>query len=204
MGTGLIYRSAALYEIAMLLLYGRFYVERYRALAGLVPIGSSVLDVCCGPATLYHRYLRSKSVSYVGLDINERFIRRLLHRGAGGFVWDLRTNEPLPAADYVVMQASLYHFLPDAVPVVDRMLRAARKQVIIAEPIHNLTTGRSRLLSSLSRRFTDPGSGEQGRRFTETSLRELFSNYKGRVSASFLIAGGREQIYVLNCEMTGS
>ncbi len=201
MGTGLIYRSAALYEVAMLLLYGRFYVERYRALAGLVPTSSSVLDVCCGPATLYHRYLRLKAVSSVGLDINERFIRRLLRCGAGGLVWDVRTDEPLPTADYVVMQASLYHFLPDAVPIVDRMLRAARKQVIIAEPIHNLTTGRSRLLSSLSRLLTDPGSGEQAWRFTETSLRELFSNYAGRVAASFLIAGGREQIYVLNGKM---
>jgi ubiquinone/menaquinone biosynthesis C-methylase UbiE len=80
MATSLIYRSASLYELAMLLLYGRHYTSRYRAIAELVPVGSSVLDLCCGPALLYHRYLRTKDVQYTGLDINANFIARLLRR----------------------------------------------------------------------------------------------------------------------------
>jgi hypothetical protein len=96
------------------------------------------------------------------------------------------------------MQASLYHFLPDASQVVDRMLEAARKRVIIAEPVRNLATSNSRLLSMLGRLFTDPGAGEHGLRFTEASLADFFSGYASRVVEFFTIAGGREQVYVIN------
>lgn len=198
MSTSFIYKSSFVYELAMLLLYGRHYPSRYRAIADLIPDQSSVLDLCCGPALLYHRYLRSKKIEYTGLDINANFIARLIRRGGSGKVWDLRNNEPLPSADYVIMQASLYHFLPDASPIVNLMLQAARTQVIIAEPIRNLTSSGSGLLSLLGRLFTNPGSGEQPLRFTERSLADFFSAYGPRVVRSFPIAGDRERVYVLN------
>lgn len=200
MTTSLIYRNASVYELAMLLLYGRHYTSRYRAIAELIPTGSSVLDVCCGPAFLYHRYLRAKSVRYTGLDINQGFITQLIRRGGSGRVWDLRSKEMLPSSDYVIMQASLYHFLPDASEVVDRMLQAARKRVIIAEPIRNLAASNSRLLSLLARLLTNPGVGEHSLRFTETTLAEFFSGYESRVVESFSIAGGRERVYALNAD----
>jgi SAM-dependent methyltransferase len=184
----------------MLVLYGRHYTSRYRAIVELIPDGSSVVDLCCGPALLYHRYLRTKGVQYTGLDINANFIARLKRRGGGGQVWDLRSDEALPPADYVIMQASLYHFLPDASPVVDRMLKAARRRVIIAEPIRNLVTSNSRLLSLLGRLSTNPGVGEHNLRFTEASLSDFFSDYRSRVVDSFAIAGGREQVFVLDAQ----
>lgn len=198
MATSLIYKSASLYELAMRLLYGRHYSARYQVLADLIPTGSNVLDVCSGPAFLFSRYLRAKSVQYTGLDINQAFIDRLIKRGGSGRVWDVRTEDPLPAADCVIMQASLYHFLPDATRVVDRMLKAARRQVIIAEPIRNVATSDSRLFSRLGRISTDPGTGEQLLRFTEASLADFFSAYASDVVQSFKIAGDREKVYVLN------
>ena len=198
MATSLIYRSSALYELAMFLLYGRHYASRYRAIAEMIPTGSSVLDLCCGPALLYHRYLSGKQVRYTGLDINANFVARLNRRGASGLVWDLRSDDALPAADYVIMQASLYHFLPDAKPVVERMLQAAQKRVIVAEPIRNLATSDSRILSRLARLLTNPGAGEHRNRFTEASLDDLFSRYTSRAADSFTIAGGREKVYVLD------
>jgi hypothetical protein len=185
----------------MRLLYGRHYGSRYHEIAELIPSGSSVLDVCCGPAVLYHRYLKAKSVQYAGLDINSRFIESLIRKGGAGEVWDLRSERSLPAADYVIMQASLYHFLPDASQVVDRMISAARKQVIIAEPIRNLATSDSRFFSMMGRLFTNPGVGEHNLRFTQTSLDGFFSRYSSRVIKSFAIAGEREKIYVLDCAM---
>ena len=143
------------------------------------PPAQSVLDVCCGPAHLYHRYLKAKSVQYCGLDINERFIRRLTKSGAEGRLYDVAGGEPFPPADYVIMQASLYHFLPAAGPVVDRMLRAARRQVIVAEPIRNLADSRVPLLAWFARRQTDPGLGPQPHRFTEETL-DGCSRHTGR------------------------
>src|ERR1044071_6340186 len=133
MTTSIIYRNTPLYELAMLMLYGRHYPSRYRAIADLIPADSSVVDLCCGPALLFNRYLRQKNVSYTGLDVNAGFIRRLIRNGGSGQVCDLRKDAPLPRADYVMMQASLYHFLPDALPILGRMLQAATRQVIIAE-----------------------------------------------------------------------
>lgn len=181
----------------MLGLYGRHYGSRYRAIADLIPGGSSVLDLCCGPALLYHRYLRHKSIRYTGLDVNAKFIGELTRRGAAGQIWDLRAGTSLPEADYVVMQGSLFHFLPDAAPVVDRMLGAARKQVIIAEPVRNLASSKFRLLALASKLLTNPGVGNHLQRFDEASLDRLFSRYSSSVVQSRLIAGGREKIYVL-------
>ncbi|HXG93431.1 MAG TPA: class I SAM-dependent methyltransferase [Blastocatellia bacterium] len=198
MATSLIYRNSSLYELAMKALYGRHYASRYAAVAELIAEGSSVLDLCCGPALLFNRHLKHKCVTYTGLDVNERFIKKLLRAGASGEVWDLRSDRQLPRADYVIMQASLYHFLPDAAPIVDRMIEAARRQVIISEPVRNLATSRSRLLRFVGRAFTNPGSGNQPHRFTEASLDEFFSRYSSRVAQSFLAAGGRDKIYLLN------
>lgn len=179
----------------MLALYGRHYFSRCRAIADLIPSGACVLELCCGPADLYSHYLKPKNVQYVGLDINPRFVARL---GEAGRVWNVQEPLPLPGADYVLMQASLYHFLPDPAPVLDRMLSAARTQVIVAEPIRNLSDGRVPLLSALARRGTDAGTGAQPHRFNEQTLDAFFARYAGRVSRSFRIPGGREKAYVLD------
>lgn len=198
MSTSVIYKSSFVYELAMRVLYGLHYNARYTSIVDLIPENSTVLDLCCGPALLFHRYLRNKSVTYTGLDINEKFIERLIRAGAAGEVWDLRSDRELPPSDYVIMQASLYHFLPDASNIVDRMLNAARKSVIIAEPVRNLTTSSSGLLSFIGRVLTNPGSGEQANRFNQKSLEAFFDRYQAYLRRSFPIAGGREVLYVLD------
>lgn len=197
MSTSLVYRNRAVYELLMRGLYGRHYADRYGAIAALVPAGAEVVDVCCGPATLYTRYLHAKSVSYTGLDLNERFVANVNRAGGRGLLWNVHEDRPLPAADVVVMQASLYHFLPDAVPVVDRMLAAARDRVIVAEPVRNMATSRNRVVAALGRRFTDAGDGPQTRRFTESTLAEFFAGYADHLVRDEPIAGGRERLYVL-------
>ncbi|WP_405162520.1 class I SAM-dependent methyltransferase [Nocardia sp. NBC_01499] len=198
MSTSLIYRNATVYELLIRALYGRYYTDRYRAVEGLLPVGASVVDLCCGPATLYARYLRAKSVDYTGLDRNERFVARLTRAGGQGKVWNLNSDAPLPAADYLLMQASLYHFLPEPAPVLDRMLTAARKQVIIAEPVRNMASSDNRVLAAVGKRFTNAGDGVQAHRFTEPTLDEFFRPYESRVLRRSLIAGGREKLYVLD------
>jgi len=193
-----IYKLPVLYEAVMLVLYGRNYSARYRQLADLIPTGSRVLDLCCGPAVLYDRYLRRKSVRYTGLDLSEHFIHRLRRRGGEGLVWDVRSPAALPHADCVIMQASLYHFLPDPEPVVGRMLQAARQAVIIAEPIRNLANSRLRLVAACARRLTDSGNGSAHLRFTPETLDQFFASFGPRVRHSFYIPGGREKVFVLN------
>jgi SAM-dependent methyltransferase len=199
MSTSIIYQSPFLYQVVMSVLYRGAYQERFRALAALVPDGASVVDLCCGPATLYYGYLEPKRVRYTGLDINAGFVERARSRGATAMVWDAAGDTPLPQADYVIMQASLYHFLPDPGPIVDRMLKAAGKGVLIAEPVRNLADSSNPALAWLARKLTNPGTGDQPRRFNAQRFEDFLAPYRvaGRLIESYPIAGGREQLCVL-------
>jgi SAM-dependent methyltransferase len=200
--TSPIYRNAVLYEAVMRALYGRGYHDRFRALADLIPNGCSVLDVCCGPGTLFRRYLRRKGVRYTGLDINAGFVARVLASGADGLVWDVEEIRPLPRAEYIIMQASLYHFLPHALPLVERLMTAAEKRVLLAEPIRNVASSSVPVLSTLARKLSNPGTGDQPHRFDEARLDALLEPFKrrGQLLHARLIAGGREKLYVLDSE----
>jgi SAM-dependent methyltransferase len=196
--TSLIYRSALGYELLMRALYGRHYAARLQAVADQIPAGSSVLELCCGPGTLYTRHLRERTTGYIGLDVNDRFVARLSQQGADARQVDLAlSEEPLPTADVAVMQASLYHFLPGAARIVDRMLAAASDRVIISEPIRNLASSELPGVGLLGRRAADPGVGGHAERFTESTLAELMAGYGGRIVSSFTIPGKREKVYVL-------
>lgn len=197
MRTSLVYRSGRIYELVMRALYRRGYPDRYRSVAAWIPSGASVLDVCCGPGTLYREHLVRRDITYTGLDINQGFVTEILNDGGTAMRWDLHDPQPLPSADFVVMHASLYHFLPDAEPVVQRMLSAASQAVVVAEPIRNMATSQHRVIAAIGRRLTNAGTGQAPLRFTEASLDELFGAFADQVVATRTIAGGREKLYVL-------
>lgn len=198
--TSLIYRSARGYELVMRVLYGRHYGARLRAISQRIPDGASVLELCPGPGSLYRRHLAGRVRAYTGLDINPGFVAGLQRLGATARTQDLHGPEPLPAADVVLIQASLYHFLPDAAALVERMLAAARSRVIVAEPIRNLSSSGMPLLARVGQRGTDPGAGADGHhlRFDEASLDALMAAYASLVVEAFTIPGGREKVFVLD------
>jgi SAM-dependent methyltransferase len=199
LSTSLVYRSAVGYELVMRALYGRHYGDRLRAVAAEIPDGASVLELCCGPGTLYTRLLRGRVTGYIALDVNDRFVAALRRRGVDARVADLTQSwEPLPSADVVVMQASLYHFLPDASGIIDRMLEAAAQRVIVSEPVRNLAASTNPVIGMLGRRAADPGVGGGEDRFTAETLGALMERYHGRISKTFDIPGGRERVYVLD------
>jgi SAM-dependent methyltransferase len=185
------------YEAVMRVLYGRHYAARQRAIAALIPEGASVLELCCGPGTLYRRHLAGKRVSYLGLDINDRFLRRVRRSGADAREWDVRAPDPLPPTDYVLMQASLYHFMDDPRPLLERMLAAARLRVVLAEPVHNVAK-QPGPLGALVARLTDPGTGPQPHRYDESSLDLVLEPFASLVRDRTLLPGGREKVYVLD------
>jgi Methionine biosynthesis protein MetW len=193
----LIYKNTALYSLVNRALYGRHHATRYRVIADLIPAQSTVVDLCCGPATLYHRFLKEKSVHYTGLDISPFFIRALNERGGLGLLWDVRSGKALPDADYLVIQGSLYFFLPDPSSLIERMLAAATKQVIIAEPVRNLSTGRFQFISNIAMELGGAVRGNHPVRFTEQTLDKFFERYSSKLTRAFKIPGDRDKVYVL-------
>lgn len=201
--TSLVYQSSLIYEALMVILYGSHYADRYKAILPFIPDGVSLADICCGPAIIYHRYLKSKNIRYVGIDVNPKLLAALGESGAEGQIMDITGPEPLPKADYLLMQASLYHFLPNQVDMIlDKMLEAGQQKVIIAEPIKNLSDSNIPVLSWLAKRSANPGTGHQAHRFNESSLDAAMQRFKdnGQLETSFLVANGREKVYVIRTQ----
>ena len=194
----LIYRSAWGYGLAMHVLYGRYYGARDAAVAAHVPDGASVLELCCGPARLYERELRGRTGSYLGLDASTAFVDRLRRRGVDARRADVATAD-LPTADVVVMQASLYHFLPEAqaAAMIERMRAAARDRVVVSEPVRNLTSSQLGVVSRLAARGAATADGAQRQRFDAASLRALMERFGPAVLHAEPAPGGREHVYVL-------
>ena len=142
-------------------------------------------------------YLKAKGVRYRGLDLNPLFIQRLRRLGVDADVADVGAEGPLPRAEIVLIQASLYHFLPDARPLIDRMRASALHTVIISEPVRNLATSRWPLVARLAGASASPGDRHHSDRFTEASLDALMAGYGDAVCESRLIPGGRDKIYLL-------
>lgn len=193
----LIYRSAWGYGLAMRVLYGRYYAARDAAVAAHVPAGASVLELCCGPARLYLCELRGRIGSYVALDANAGFVERLRRLGVDARQADVATAD-LPAADIVVMQASLYQFLPEAEAMVDRMRAAARASVVVSEPVRNLASSRLGVVARLAAGGAATAHGAQAQRFDAESLEALMARFGGAVRFRGPVPGGREHVYVLS------
>ncbi|MCH2172673.1 class I SAM-dependent methyltransferase [Myxococcota bacterium] len=208
----MIYRSPALYELLMRVLYATHYRSRLRAISELIEDDCEVVDLCCGPGALYRLELRGRGIDYTGLDINPRFVARLQELGANSIQADVAARSDLPKGDYLIMLSSLYQFLPgnreedssasdegerSARLLVERMLEAARSRVIIAEPIRNFAQSRNPVLRRVASRLTNPGTADQPVRFDEQSLDGFFDSFEGSLERCFAIPGGREKVYVL-------
>lgn len=192
----LIYRSALGYGLAMRVLYGRYYAARDAAVAAHVADGASVLELCCGPGRLYRNQLRGRVGRYVAMDSNAAFVDKLRRRGVDARRADFASAD-LPVADVVLMQASLYHFLPDAEGMVSRMLAAARKRVVISEPVRNLAQSRVTIVARLASAGAATAGGAHAQRFDEASLEALMKRFGDALVTSHPTPGGRERVYVL-------
>jgi trans-aconitate methyltransferase len=167
---GLVYRSPALYRLAMSVL-DRERAHRDRLVVDAIAPGSSVVDLCCGDASIAPALL-GKGCSYIGLDVNERFVSAARKRGLDASVWNGTTMD-VPEADVVCLLASLYQFVPDERRLLERMLHSARELVVVAEPVRNWATSGSALLRAVARRATQVNGRAFNHRLSEADLDRL-------------------------------
>ncbi|MBI2968953.1 MAG: hypothetical protein HYY40_14220 [Bacteroidetes bacterium] len=189
-----VYWHPYLYHLAMRFLYGRFFEERYSAIADLIPLDSDVCEVCMGDAYLYWNYLAKKSVTYCGLDINEIFVSHAIEKGVNADIHNL-VRDPVPVADYIIMQAGLYQFIPCHKEILGKLISSAGKRVIVSEPIVNLSDSRNWFIAMIARLSANPGTGHPTQRFSRESLLGVFNEFS-EFSETHEIRGGRELIGV--------
>lgn len=171
LGKSPVYWSGRGFDLVMRALYGKQLDATYRAVAERVPEGASVVDVCCGTARLYRDHLAARRSEYLGLDFNTHFVFHVRKRGVHARFFDV-LKDRVPPADCVTMLSSLYHFRRQAADVVGRMRAAARRRVIVSEPVRNLS-GRRTPLSRLAARLSNPGVGDYAERFDLEEFRAL-------------------------------
>ncbi|MEW6239124.1 MAG: methionine biosynthesis protein MetW [Candidatus Omnitrophota bacterium] len=194
-----IYSHPLLYEASIRLLYRWHYKSRYRAVAELIPSGASVADICAGDCALYRYALQAKEVDYLACDFNEVFLRWAEGRGIAARRLDL-CREEIPPAEYVVMMGSLCQFIPHEGEIVEKMMRAAGKKVIITEPVRNLWQSPFPPARWAARWFSSIGSETFEHRFDETTFRERLTPYG--FQGFIPIAGGRDHLAFLEKETT--
>ncbi len=187
-----LYRQPWLHRLVILALYGRKLDERFVSVAAHIDKDDSVLELCVGEGELYKRYLAGCTKQYLGLDFSEAQVERGRAAGIPLERADIRDIEFEPC-DTVVMMGSLYQFLPDAKSLLERMLLAARKRVIITEPVQNVSQKKG-LLSHIAVYLTETDN-HGAQRFDETKLRELVQDEE--ILSWEEIAGGREIAVVL-------
>jgi hypothetical protein len=104
----IIYKSHTLYSVLMRILYGKYFLDRYRDLKSYIPIGDTVLDVCSGDCNLYHFAIKGRN-QYTGIDLNISRLKK--NKNVNQKQLDI-IIDPLPKADIIILQGSLYQFLP--------------------------------------------------------------------------------------------
>jgi hypothetical protein len=192
-----IYWHPLLYSAAMKLSYGKKFEERYKALDKHIPAGCNLLELCMGDAYFYLKYLAKKKVNYSCADINPVFVNAAKQKGLRSTLLDASFDEIQPS-DFILMQASLYHFIPNQKEVIKKMIAAAGKQIIFSESVDNLSNSSSGLKSYLGEQLSKAKSGQSRIKFTGETLKETFAPFGNRISVWEETPDNREIIIVLN------
>ncbi|MGE4233902.1 MAG: class I SAM-dependent methyltransferase [Bacteriovoracia bacterium] len=175
MKMGFAYQSVGVYRFIMRLLYGREYLKKYTTVSELIPQGSFVVDLCCGDCKLAE-LIKDKDCKYLGVDINPKFISWAQKQGINAVCANIKSFE-IPECDVVCIQSSLYHFGDQAPEIIDKMLHAAKKRVIIAEPINNVSNSKIGFMKWLSSKVTAVDGQHFPNRFNRSSLNNLLEHY---------------------------
>jgi len=182
-------------------LYRQAYRDRFSSIGKIIPKNErvKVLDVCCGDSALFRYELRSYSnVDYLGLEMNEAFLKYAKKKSIPIKFCNILIDE-IPQSDVIVLQGSLYQFHPECEELIKKLLKSTNKILIISEPIKNLSSSSSRLVSFLAKYSANPGDGHKSFRFDRETFQNFFSNMRLEHQVSFeVVASGRDMLAVIS------
>lgn len=175
-----IYWHPKLYELTMRGLYGRYYEGRYTHLEKLIPANCNLMELCMGDLHLYEHYLKGRNINYKCADVNPVFVEAAKKKGLDASLLDFITD-PIPPCDYILIQGSLYHAIPDHVKVIEKLFESANKQLIISESVKNVSNSKNPLLSSLAGFISKAKGGQSKIKFTKQTLELAFTGLEKNI-----------------------
>lgn len=193
MQRSLVYSHIYSYRLAMNLLYGGRYHQRFVNIFKL--IGSrarSVCDLCFGD-TVIAEWCASRDIRWMGVDLNPHFCERARKRGFDAREGDIFSLK-LPNADVFIMGAALYHFHTRLSDLIDLVFSHSNR-FILSEPIQNLSS-RNDLIGRWARRSRNPGNGDAEFLYNEQSLLQALDEQKTRKGFDYRVVSVNRDILI--------
>ena len=191
-----VYWHPKLYAFTMRMLYGSFYESRYAHLQKLVPDGCQLLELCMGDLYFYENYLRKKNIQYSCTDVNPVFVKAAKAKNINARLSDMLKDE-IPESDYILIQGSLYHSIPEQAAFIRKLLNSCNKQLIISENTKNVSNSGNGLISSLAAFFSKAKAGQSRIKFSKDMLKETFSSFENNIVQWIEPSDSQETIIVL-------
>ncbi len=166
---GPVYWNVFLYRRAMNLLRPRGRDDVFAWIAR--EIGSlSILELCSGDGT-FRSWVPANS--YQAIEKNPAFVRHLRNEKTPVIEADIMTSS-WPDMDCLIMIDSLYHFIDNLEPLMDRVRRSRFQKVIFSESTINYSLSRKGWLSKFAVWATRVDGRPFPKRFSEKTLRTFF------------------------------
>jgi trans-aconitate methyltransferase len=119
---GIIYWNVYFYKFIIYLIYKRNYRRRDEIISEQTD-DLKVLDLCCGYGSL-SRYIKK----YRGIDFNKPFVNYARKKGLDVSFGDIAKID-LPEEECIILQASLYHFIPEHKNLIEKIIKKAEKKL---------------------------------------------------------------------------
>lgn len=192
----LVYKNIYVYRFIMNILYGMKYKKRFDSIIDIIDSNDNdIVELCFGDVYIA-KYAKSNGKDWVGLDINDEFVRFAKAQGFNALNKNI-LNDDIPKSDVCIMAGSLYHFIENIETILIKLLDGSKK-VIISEPIKNLSN--NKYIGMFARKSANAGNGDEEFRFTESSFIEMLEKYKEKLSFTYeIIKIDRDILVVLKC-----
>jgi len=180
MKTSIIYWNINFYRLLMSVLYLGKYKRRFERINALLkPTTDTVIELCFGDIYIA-KHCKRNGINWKGYDINEHFVRNAARRNYNAILKDVNELSAFEKCDTYLIVGSLYHFRDNSVEILRKMIASSR-QVIISEPIKNLTISKG-IIGYIARKSASVGKGSEEFRFNVTTFLAMLEgcnvNYK--------------------------
>ena len=176
-------------------MYKNHYNERYEAINNAIADNSSVVDVCCGDSYL-QSFFRNKNIDYLGLDFNSTFIDFSSKRGINVKLFNIYEDD-IPRADYIILQTSLYQFIPKHFQILQKLYQAADKYLIVTETMASYGGSKNKFISMIGKLLNNPGDGIKVERFSLPTFKKALEPFKINIENESFINGGLDYLVVI-------
>lgn len=172
----LIYRNIFIYRLLMNLIYFGKYKRRFERINKLIKTDTkNVIELCFGD-TYIAEFCKKMDIQWRGYDLNENFVTHAKKKGFNAFEKNIAIDDKFLKCDTYIIIGSLYQFKDKGRDLIRKMIESS-KQVIISEPVENLSATKG-IIGYIAKKSTNAGNGHEEFRYDEQSFIAMMDTLK--------------------------